>query len=233
MVHTPRYHAACLAPQGRDRVAEDSVAFETNHGQLNEDRDDDDFPLEHKEDSSDDGHPSKKAKTNGSREKDEPSSKPITGYSPVIVATLPPALLRIARRPITRGTPTCGIVGNCQFVLAARRIMRDVCEHEGILPEDWKVQCGYPAVDGQEGGLKLKTHDVLEKERTLREEEREQALREEGEKSEGEKSEGEENGRPLKRKSEEDVAAEEDEEGQLGGPDGGFVLSCPKCEQLI
>ncbi|CDZ97207.1 Zinc finger, RING/FYVE/PHD-type [Phaffia rhodozyma] len=228
------YHSTCLASSGRDRVAEDAVHFETNHAQPTEDGEAGDASADETEvEPSSSNHPSKKLKSNGDGTSAESSSAVGGGdgsskshpvYPATLVSMLPPALLRIARQPIVRGTSTSGIVGTCVFVLAARRILRDVCEFEGTLPEDWKVVCGLPEVEGEEGGLKLKTAEELADEAEEREEEREKALKNSQEGKNGVEQ-------SKKRKNGEDAVTDED--GLLGGPDGEFVFACPRCENLI
>lgn len=143
------YHIFDLTNGSRDRTSADAVEFERSTGEgddvagsVNGD-DTLDLNNDGKRALSPDGDDeagAKKIKTNdGDVAKVEKAAKEAI-YDPARVADLPASILLLARAPIVRGSEASGIVGTAQAILAARRIMRDVCAKGEDLPEDWAEQ---------------------------------------------------------------------------------------------
>lgn len=74
-------------------------------------------------------------------------------YTPALLSIAPLALFSLASQPIVRGGTKHGIVGNAQFVLRARQLLKEFVKKDGELEEGWGVQLGLEE-DGEVVGKK-------------------------------------------------------------------------------
>ena len=123
------YHAACLS--SRDRTPSDTHAYLL-------------------------ALPPSAPSSSSSPKKTKKEAAAAASYAPDRLAKVPVALLSLVARPITRGSPGSGIVGNAEQTLRAREVLKVFCEgkEEGVA-KGWRTQCGVEELEDEDAEEEL------------------------------------------------------------------------------